>query len=266
MMTNGETSGRRQRSARGRLAQLVEHLVYTERVGGSRPSPPTRILLALVLSILAAAVLSVSAGQAAAQTEPMSFRLATVDSKGCTRNCPQIIVAEGVIEEDTPDNFVDFIRSAADQPGARGVVLLSSPGGRVVASMRLGAALRKLGAAVIVARSEHEGDRDLTIAGQCMSACVYAMMGGVKRIVPPESRVGIHRMSREETDEGQPRGAHTTKRSYASTEMVDALADYAAEMGVNPGVIRTAEGISPDQIHILTQAELRRWRLASSKF
>ncbi len=26
----------------GRLAQLVEHLVYTERVGGSSPSPPTR--------------------------------------------------------------------------------------------------------------------------------------------------------------------------------------------------------------------------------
>ena len=26
---------------RGRLAQLVEHLVYTERVGGSSPSPPT---------------------------------------------------------------------------------------------------------------------------------------------------------------------------------------------------------------------------------
>jgi hypothetical protein len=27
--------------AKGRLAQLVEHLVYTERVGGSSPSPPT---------------------------------------------------------------------------------------------------------------------------------------------------------------------------------------------------------------------------------
>ncbi len=26
---------------KGRLAQLVEHLVYTENVGGSRPSPPT---------------------------------------------------------------------------------------------------------------------------------------------------------------------------------------------------------------------------------
>src|SRR5689334_4769055 len=26
----------------GRLAQLVEHLVYTQRVGGSSPSPPTK--------------------------------------------------------------------------------------------------------------------------------------------------------------------------------------------------------------------------------
>jgi 3'(2'), 5'-bisphosphate nucleotidase len=29
-------------SSDGRLAQLVEHLVYTERVGGSSPSAPTR--------------------------------------------------------------------------------------------------------------------------------------------------------------------------------------------------------------------------------
>ncbi len=27
--------------AKGRLAQLAEHLAYTERVGGSNPSPPT---------------------------------------------------------------------------------------------------------------------------------------------------------------------------------------------------------------------------------
>jgi hypothetical protein len=30
------------RLTKGRLAQLAEHLVYTERVGGSSPSPPTR--------------------------------------------------------------------------------------------------------------------------------------------------------------------------------------------------------------------------------
>lgn len=35
--------GLRYSMALGRLAQLVEHLVYTEGVGGSSPSPPTRL-------------------------------------------------------------------------------------------------------------------------------------------------------------------------------------------------------------------------------
>jgi hypothetical protein len=207
-----------------------------------------------------------STGAAHAQSQPMSFHLARIAQDRCGGDCPQVIVAEGVIEEDTPEAFVDFVKSAADQPGARGVVLLNSPGGRVVASMRLGAALRQMRAAVIVARSWSEGGRDITVAGQCMSACVYAMMGGIKRIVPPESRVGIHRMSREESGEASARAPRATTRTYASNDMVDALANYAAEMGVNPIVIRTAEHISPDEIHILSSGELRRWRLASPKF
>jgi hypothetical protein len=258
----------------GRLAQLVEHLVYTERVGGSNPSPPTIATasrlggfgFAVLAALLTCAAFFLPSSQASAQGSPMEFHLARIEDRHCTRDCPQVIVAEGVIEEDTPDAFVDFVQSAATQPGARGVVLLSSPGGRVVASMRLGETLRKMGAAVIVARSLHEGGRDIAVAGQCMSACVYAMMGGVKRVVPPESRVGIHRMSREETGPNVARNFHNSIRTYASEDMVDALAGYAAQMGVNPTIIRTAERISPDEIHILSAGELRRWRLASSKF
>ena len=245
---------------------MAEHLVYTERVGGSSPSPPTSPHIVVAALFASALAFFASVGLAFAQSQPMSFHLARIAQDRCGSDCPQVIVAEGVIEEDTPQAFVDFVRSAADQPGARGVVLLSSPGGRVVASMRLGAALRQMRAAVIVARSSNEGGRDITVAGQCMSACVYAMMGGVKRIVPPESRVGIHRMSREEAGEAAARAPRSTTRTYASTDMVDALANYAAEMGVNPTVIRTAERISPDEIHILSTAELRRWRLASPKF
>ncbi|MFM9152903.1 MAG: hypothetical protein ACKOPC_04745, partial [Methylocystis sp.] len=32
------------------------------------------------------------------------------------------------------------------------------------------------------------------ISGRCYSACVYALMGGSRRVIPPESRVGVHRM------------------------------------------------------------------------
>jgi hypothetical protein len=244
-------------------------VVYTERVGGSSPSLPTttsgairRSRHALALALLGSLLFT---HFALAQGAPMRFRLARVEAGHCAADCPRIIVAEGVIEQETPQAFVDFVKSAAEERGARGVVLLSSPGGRVVASMELGAELRKMHAAVIVARSLREGGRDLTAAGQCMSACVYAMMGGIKRIVPPESRVGIHRMSREDAITAG-RGARPLTRSFASDDMVGALADYAAEMGVNPEVIRTAERISPDQIHILTAQELRRWRLASQQF
>jgi hypothetical protein len=203
---------------------------------------------------------------AMAQGEPMSFRLAKLEGRGCGARCPRVIVAEGVIEEDTPETFISFLQSAAETQDLRDVVVINSPGGRVVASMRLGAALRKLRAAVIVARFGNGDDLDLPTAGQCMSACVYAMMGGVKRIVPPESRMGIHRMSSQESG-GLPGRMFTAPTpTYASDDMVTALASYAAQMGVNPAVIRLAEQIPPQEIHILSAAELRRWRLASPKF
>ena len=221
-----------------------------------------RVVLGL---ILAGAVLLVGSGVAIAQTSAMSFRLASIEGRGCGARCPRVIVAEGAIAEDTPQAFVGFLRSVADSPGLRDVVVINSPGGRVVASMRLGSALRKLGAAVIVARFADDGGRDFAIAGQCMSACVYALMGGVRRVVPPESRVGIHRMSSQEIG-GQGRSRRSEGPSFASSEMVDALANYAAQMGVNPTIIRVAERISPEEIHIVSPAELQRWRLASSRF
>src|SRR3984885_9001140 len=61
-------AGKGGRRYQGRLAQLAEHLVYTERVGGSSPSPPTSFR-PLTLSAMAAAfvVLGVALRPAAAQ-------------------------------------------------------------------------------------------------------------------------------------------------------------------------------------------------------
>jgi hypothetical protein len=223
--------------------------------------------LILVGLALGGAALLARTGPAAAQGAPMSFRLAKLEGGSCGGRCPRVIVADGVIEEDTPEAFVGFLQSVADAPNLRDVVVLNSPGGRVVASMRLGAALRKLQAAVIVARFGGEDD-DLNApsGGQCMSACVYALMGGSKRVVPPSSRIGIHRMSSQDGGAGTGRFFTPAEPSYASPDMVDALAGYAAKMGVSPTVIRVAERIPPAEIHIISQAELRRWRLASTKF
>jgi hypothetical protein len=264
--------------ASGRLAQLVEHLVYTERVGGSSPSPPTKWksdrmakrpspAILLLLGLTLGAGLFARSEPVAAQGTAMSFRLAKLEGRSCGGRCPRVIVADGIIEEDTPETFVDFLKSVADAPTLRDVVVLNSPGGRVVASMRLGSALRKLRAAVIVARFGGDNDEvDAPTAGQCMSACVYALMGGARRVVPPASRLGIHRMSSQENSGGVGRFFAPPSPSYASPDMVDALAGYAAQMGVSPTVIRVAERIPPEEIHIISPNELRRWRLASPKF
>jgi hypothetical protein len=251
---------------------LVEHLVYTERVGGSSPSPPTmalrwRVAVRCALALAGAALLLIaSPWRGFAAEAEMTFRLATLAGGRCADRCPQVIVAEGVIEEATPEAFVAFAKTAAAEARLRGIILLNSPGGRVVASMRLGAVFRKLHVAVAVARYETLGARSGPTAGRCMSACVYALMGGAKRIVPPESQVGIHRMSTVEYGVPQPRSPSGPTISYADEEMVNALAHYAAQMGVNPTLIRTAETISPADIRILSPAEMRRWRLATAQF
>ena len=112
-----------------------------------------------------------------------------------------------MIEEDTPQAFVDFAREASLSQKLRSVIFINSPGGNVVASMELGNAFRRLRAAAIVAGFASQGGRSGPVAGQCLSACVYALMGAFRRVVPSASRVGLHRMSIVQPEAGQTRGA-----------------------------------------------------------
>jgi hypothetical protein len=76
---------------------------------------------------------------------------------------------------------------------------------------------------------------------RCFSACVYALMGAKKRVVPPSSLVGIHRMFFYEDAVGAAAGEAGGKRTFGSTEFVARLADYAKAMGVSRDLIYTAE-------------------------
>jgi hypothetical protein len=54
-------------------------------------------------------------------------------------------------------------------------------------------------------------------------------------------------------------------RVFAAEPLVARLSEYAEEMGVSTALVRRAETINPDRIHILSAAELRRYRLAGPK-
>jgi hypothetical protein len=217
------------------------------------------------LAGLSLAVACLAPGLAEAGSQPMRFHVAPLQSRDCGHRCPNVVIADGVIEPDTPDEFLNFAREAARAPNLKSVMLINSPGGNVVASMEFGAKLRQLGMAAIVASYGSDGERYGATPGECVSACVYALMGAVKRIAPSQSRVALHRMSVSQAE--APTRGHVgfVSRRFADSRLVAIVARYARAMGVSPEVVLQAESLEPDHIRSLSAAEMRRWRLANSK-
>jgi hypothetical protein len=202
----------------------------------------------------------------AAHAEEMSFRAVGVNSGGCGDHCPQVIAAQGEISAETPDAFLSFVRQNARGGNLHGIVLLDSPGGKVVASMELGQVIRKLGMAVIVARPAANQSRTMAlVSGRCYSACVYALMGGRKRVIPSQSSVGVHRMFNYSTNFDIAEGGFVRERNYDDGGMLQTLSRYAAMMGVSTDLVKLAERTSPDKLYVLTGADIARWRLGSRK-
>jgi hypothetical protein len=215
----------------------------------------------------AVALVAVALMPAVAQERgtPMSFHVAPLESRECGKHCPDVIVADGVIEAETPQAFVDFLKSGSADAKLRRIVFFNSRGGHVVASMVFGHILRGLRIAGVVGRFDAGGDPGPYV-GECLSACVYALMGAVRRIAPPGSEVGLHRMSIIETEGGGFLRAPQVTRSFADPPMVAVLGRYARRMGVDPALVRTAESLPPDTVHVLSRDEMRRWSLATSQF
>ena len=144
------------------------------------------------------------------------------------------------------------------------MVFLNSEGGYVVASMELGKIFRRIGAATVVARLAPSNRGERFLSANCLSACVYAFMGGRKRVAPQGSSLGIHRMFANQ-EQGGWLESHTVRR-YDNGTMAAYLEAYSAHMGVSRDLIRTAEHISSSQIHLVTSAEMARWNLARRVF
>ena len=217
------------------------------------------------LTIGLAAVFLSLAASVSARAE-MQFSLTTIGGS-CGSHCPLAIVADGEITDSTPDEFVAFVRANARSRNVRSVVLLNSPGGKVVASMELGRVFRKVGAATVVARavSDSEGHSHLA-AGRCFSACVYALMGGRKRVVPAQSLVGVHRMFALEAGADPAGGGGGARWRFDNGDMRNTLSRYSQSMGVSRELIATAERTPTETLHLLSPSEVARWRLGSTRF
>jgi hypothetical protein len=200
----------------------------------------------------------------------MTFSLVPFGDKAkCGSNCPLVISATGDIGNETPREFYDFLTKNISDPRVRSIVFIHSPGGGVEASMRLGTMFRKTGVMAIVARVQAAPPGmgpALSVPGaRCYSACVYALIGAKKRIVPKDSLVGIHRMHFDTYGRDMATGDSGAKRNFGTSAFVSQLANYANSMGVSRDLIYSAEQINPESIHIVTPQEMRKWRLGTQR-
>lgn len=223
-----------------------------------------------VLLRLGAGILAAGALFGAGSARAMQFATVPLDETCGEASCRRVVIAEGEITTDAPDEFAHFLRDELRRPGLHAVVFLNSPGGNVESALKLGSLFHEAGAAVVIGRPVMLADPQPArkaarvgalgvVPGHCASACVYSLMGARRRVVPNGARVGVHRMSAK-LWALSPSGG---ERIYAGQREINALRAYVSRVGGSQDLISLAESVPADQIRILSGAEVRKYRLGS---
>ncbi len=123
---------------------------------------------------------------------------------------------------------------------------INSLGGSVSAAMAVGRMLRRENAWIMV-------------NGVCFSACVLILAGAVDRHIGKSGQVGIHRPYFGTTPD-KPLRADEIKDAYL--RMLQEMRAYLREMNVPQRLADDMLAVEPENNHILTEAELKSYRLA----
>jgi hypothetical protein len=208
---------------------------------------------------------------------PMVFYLAKGEPNSCGSGCDQWIAAEGAITQGTAERMRAFLkRHAGKRP-----IYFNSPGGITAESLAMGRLMREHGMTARVARTIVEGcDNDpwgclkrkglgqeqtarlISTLAQCNSACVYAIVGARLREIAPEAHVGVH-ASKTVVVGTLPKGVHVSAQMRARfrAENQQQIRRYLVEMGIQPGLLDTAEKIPHESIRALSREQMVRFNI-----
>jgi hypothetical protein len=159
-----------------------------------------------------------------------------------------LVVGNGRIEADSHQRLQEL---AATLP--RGSLLvMDSLGGALGGGLRLGQTIRSLGLRTMVAPPQSEDpESGGRLRGVCVSACVYAFLGGIQRHAAPGGRLGVHQF----------RGATTDIDGAQAQKISVLLGRYLDVMGVDRKLLDAALSTSHQAVHWLPEDTARRWNV-----
>jgi hypothetical protein len=173
------------------------------------------------------------------------------------------VIARGFIQRNETARLLSFLRLASAS-GMPRTLIISSPGGNLVSAVHLGETVRRLGLQTSVGyvTVNSSGERVLT-SGLCGSACVFVLMGGVRREIRPGSVVGVHSPQLSVVSGGRRYNVDPATSQQAVRASEPILRSYARHMGVSPSVISVAHAVPHHSARVLTRSELNRYGLVT---
>ncbi|WP_332695677.1 hypothetical protein [Bosea sp. (in: a-proteobacteria)] len=251
-------------------------------------------LVMRIASFLAFA-LSLLAGPAAAQDKPAPapepMRIVAVRSAepGCEPHCREWLAAQGAITNETLE---ELRRAIAGLNGRKLPVLIYSTGGTVEVAITMGEIIRQHGLDIAVARTVlTQRDPNLGTIDErsplCSSACTFVLAGGVRRIIPPQSRIGVHQQTILETEtttvrdyqivrrrEGdrmverrelvnERKETRTVKQEQATGEIDARIARHLDAMGLDRSFLKLTVSTPADTMRYLRPEEMRSTTIAT---
>lgn len=200
---------------------------------------------------------------------PMRFEIVREGpADKCGEKCRTWVSARGTIALTTAKDFEEFAKGRERE--LRGaVVVLDSTGGAVLPGIELGRAFRKLDMLTTVGRTEKLSGRDdgeprgtISPRGICASMCVFSLLGGTKRFVPPEAKVLVHQIWLATKRNDAAAQTYSAENIVALQRSLGVLARFTAEMGGDIEIFELSMRIPPwENLRSLTPEELKRLKL-----
>ena len=224
---------------------------------------PAAAVLSLAALVLAGLPGSAQAGAAPGpRTVPMKFSWVA-----CQPNCGGWVSAVGIITADTPKDFENFARDR-DLNGA--TVVLDSSGGSVNDAITLGRRFRGLGMRTTVGSTDviHTLQGDRTIVSPeayCESMCVYLLLAGKTRYVPPGAHVRVHQIWMGDRADNAKAASYSAQDLTIVERDIGRLAKYTFDMGGAGDLLSLSLNVPPwEDLHELTPTELRLTNLVTT--
>jgi hypothetical protein len=218
--------------------------------------------------------------QAAISRRPIAFFVVKGRPDACGPGCDRWIAAEGTIDAGAAPRFRKFLQQVRDRSLP---IYFSSPGGNLDQAVAMGAMLRERAAVARVGRTladecgfeAQDSDvclkvkasgRDLhgnlsTRGAVCASACPYLILGAATREIAPDAVLGVHSpkvvtLFRVEAPTAEMRAA-ANKRGLDRADQL--LTSYITRMGGDLGLLRLADSVRNEDMHVLTRDEIARF-------